>query len=60
MTISDQIDRLRAEVADLEARLDTAWGDVSVMQGILARVTAERDEARRWDCLHDNNKETKT
>jgi FtsZ-binding cell division protein ZapB len=47
-----EIRMLRAEVADLKERLDTAWGDVSAMQGIIDRVTAEnavlkaqRDEA---------------
>jgi len=36
-----EIRMLRAEVADLKERLDTAWGDVSAMQGIIDRVTAE-------------------
>lgn len=40
----------KAEVGDLKTRLDTAWGDVGAMQGIVARVTAERDEARREVC----------
>jgi len=37
------INALIADIADLRTRLDTAWGDVSTMQGIVARVTAERD-----------------
>jgi hypothetical protein len=40
-----------AEVADLKARLDTAWGDVASMQGIVDRLTAERDGARRSACI---------
>jgi len=42
---ADAHDRLRAEVAALKARLDTAWGDVGAMQKVVDRLTAERDEA---------------
>jgi chorismate mutase len=53
-------DALAAEVADLKERLDTAWGDNAANDRItdhlraeVARLTAERDEARRLFCkLH--------
>jgi hypothetical protein len=39
----EMVDALIADIADLKSRLDTAWGDVSAMQGIVERRTAERD-----------------
>jgi septal ring factor EnvC (AmiA/AmiB activator) len=57
-------DALAAEVADLKARLDTAWGDladneritdhlrddIATLRAELAKAEAERDEARREAC----------
>jgi uncharacterized protein YigA (DUF484 family) len=37
----DELIRLRAEVADLKARLDTAWGDNGVNDRITDRLRAE-------------------
>lgn len=51
---------LRAEVADLQSRLDAAWGDVSAMQGIVARLTAERDEANANARLYRDDRERLT